>query len=43
MKSRLMLFSVLAVLATVALAGCGDHVIVDRDSSIPVRKGMTWA
>lgn len=38
-----MILSLLAVLATVALAGCDDHVIVDRDSSIPVRKGMTWA
>lgn len=43
MKSRLMIFSLLAILATVAMARCDDHVIVDRDTSIPVRKGMTWA
>ena len=43
MKSRLLLLSLLAVLATVALAGCDDHVIIDRDSSIAIRKGMTWA
>src|ERR1043166_2499539 len=42
-KPRLLLISLLAVLATVALAGCDDHVIVDRDSSIPIHKGMTWA
>ena len=42
MKSRLLLFTLLAVLAA-ALAGCDDHVIVDRDTSIPIRKGMTWA
>ena len=37
------MLSFLAVLAGGALAGCDDHVIVDRDSAIPVRKGMTWA
>jgi len=25
------------------LAGCDDHVVIDRDATIPVRKGMTWA
>jgi len=25
------------------LAGCDDHVVIDRDSTIPIRKGMTWA
>jgi hypothetical protein len=38
-----LLFSLLAVLAAVALAGCDDHVVIDRDSSIPIHKGMTWA
>jgi len=42
-KPRFFLFTLLAVLATVVLAGCDDHVIVDRDSSIPIHKGMTWA
>jgi Domain of unknown function (DUF4136) len=42
-KSRLLLFTLLAVPAAVALAGCDDHVIVDRDTSIPIRQGMTWA
>ena len=43
MKSHLLIFGFLAVLAGSALAGCDDHVVVDRDSSIPIRKGMTWA
>lgn len=43
MTSRLLLCSLLAVLAGGALSGCDDHVIVDRDSTIPIRKGMTWA
>jgi Domain of unknown function (DUF4136) len=38
-----LLFTLLTVLAAGALAGCDDHVIVDRDTSIPIRKGMTWA
>jgi len=25
------------------LAGCDDHVVIDRDATIAVRKGMTWA
>jgi hypothetical protein len=25
------------------LAGCDDHVVIDRDSTVPIRKGMTWA
>jgi hypothetical protein len=30
-------------LAAIGLAGCDDHVLVDRDASIPIRQGMTWA
>jgi len=43
LKSRLLMFSFLAVLAGGALAGCDDHVTVDRDAAIPIHKGMTWA
>ena len=25
------------------LVGCDDHVVIDRDSTIPIQKGMTWA
>jgi len=38
-----LLLGVLAAFAGLALAGCDDHVVIDRDSSIPIRKGMTWA
>ena len=43
MKARTMLLGVLAAAAGLALAGCDDHVVIDRDSSIAIRKGMTWA
>jgi len=33
----------LTFLAVLWFAGCDDHVVVDRDNAIPVRKGMTWA
>jgi hypothetical protein len=42
-KSRLVALTFLAVLAAIALAGCDDHVVVDRDTTVPVRKGMSWA
>lgn len=31
------------MLAGLGLAGCDDHVTFDRDSSISIHKGMTWA
>lgn len=43
MKSRWLALTFLAVLAGVGLAGCDDHVVIDRDTAAPVRKGMTWA
>ena len=43
MKSRLFALTFLVVLAAIVPAGCDDHVQVDRDASIPIRKGMTWA
>jgi Domain of unknown function (DUF4136) len=42
-RSRTLLWGVLAALAGLALAGCDDRVVVDRDASIPIRRGMTWA
>ena len=43
MKSRLLALTFLAVLTGIGLAGCDDHVVIDRDTAIPVHKGMTWA
>lgn len=31
------------LLGGLLLTGCDDHITVDRDPSVPVRKGMTWA
>jgi Domain of unknown function (DUF4136) len=31
------------VAGTVMLAGCNDHITVDRDPSIPIQRGQTWA
>jgi hypothetical protein len=42
-RSPVFALSFLALIAGLGLAGCDDHVIVDRDSSIPIHKGMTWA
>jgi Domain of unknown function (DUF4136) len=42
-RSRTLLLGVLAAFAGLALAGCDDRVAIDRDSSIPIRRGMTWA
>lgn len=43
MKSRVLVVMFWGVLLGIGLAGCDDHVVVDRDASVPVRKGMTWA
>lgn len=44
MKATQLSHGVLAVLlGGVFLAGCDDHITVDRDPSVSVRKGMTWA
>jgi hypothetical protein len=42
-KSRWLALTFLAVLGSIGLAGCDDHVVIDRDASIPIHKGMTWA
>jgi len=39
---RLLLVA-LAATTGLALAGCDDHVFYDRDSTIPIHRGMTWA
>lgn len=42
-RLRLFLLATLAAAAGFGLAGCDDHVFYDRDSSIPIHHGMTWA
>jgi hypothetical protein len=32
-----------AFVAGMGLSGCDDHVTIDRDPSVPIHKGMTWA
>lgn len=42
--SRMKVVLPLAVLAGAAvLAGCDEHIVVDRDPSVRVQHGMTWA
>src|SRR5215475_16106949 len=42
--SRMKAVLPLAVLAgAVVLAGCDEHIVVDRDPSVRVQHGMTWA
>ena len=40
-KSASLLLGVL--FAGLLFAGCNDHLTIDRDPSVTVRKGMTWA
>ncbi|HLZ11324.1 MAG TPA: DUF4136 domain-containing protein [Candidatus Acidoferrum sp.] len=42
-KGRAGLMGVLALVSMAFLAGCDEHVIVDRDPSVRVQRGMTWA
>lgn len=42
-RLNLLFLAVLTVGVGLALAGCDDRVYYDRDSSIPIRRGMTWA
>ena len=42
-KGRAGLLGVLALASVAFLAGCDEHVVVDRDPSVRVQRGMTWA
>jgi hypothetical protein len=42
-QPRLLMLAILAIGAGLGLSGCDDHVIVDRDATVAIRKGMTWA
>lgn len=37
------LMGVVALACATVLAGCDEHVVVDRDPSVRVQRGMTWA
>jgi hypothetical protein len=40
---RLLVLILIAVAAGMGLSGCDDHVVIDRDPSVPVHKSMSWA
>jgi Domain of unknown function (DUF4136) len=42
-QPRLLILALLATAAGLGLSGCDDHVTIDRDPSVPIHKGMTWA
>jgi hypothetical protein len=42
-KGRAGLLGVLALASVAILAGCDEHVVVDRDRGVEVQRGMTWA
>lgn len=42
-RPRLLRVGLLTAAAAFALAGCDDRVFYDRDFSVPVHRGMTWA
>ncbi len=42
-KIRAGLLGVVALACVAVLAGCDEHVVVDRDPSVRVQHGMTWA
>jgi len=37
------LLGLLALASVAFLAGCDERVVVDRDPSVRVQRGMTWA
>jgi hypothetical protein len=43
LKSRTFLPCVAVLACAAVFAGCDDHVVVDRDPSVRIQKGMTWA
>ncbi len=42
-RGRAGLLGVVALACAAILAGCDEHVVVDRDPSVRVQRGMTWA
>ena len=40
---RPLILALVAVAATLGFSGCDDHVTFDRDPTVPIHRGMTWA
>ncbi len=43
LRSRALLPCVTVLAGTAVLAGCDEHIVIDRDPGVRVQKGMTWA
>jgi hypothetical protein len=43
LRSRAFLPGVAVLACAAVFAGCDDHVVVDRDPSVRIQRGMTWA
>jgi len=43
LRSRAFLPCVAVLAGAALLAGCDEHIVVDRDPSVRIQKGMTWA
>jgi len=41
--SKALLPSAAVLASAVLLAGCDEHIVVDRDPSVRIQRGMTWA
>ena len=42
-KSRAGRMGIVALACAAVLAGCDEHVVVDRDPGVRIQRGMTWA
>jgi hypothetical protein len=42
-QPRLLILALMAMTAGLGLSGCDDHVTFDRDPSVSIHRGMTWA
>jgi hypothetical protein len=43
LRSKALLGCAALIACGVVMAGCDEHIVVDRDPSVRVQKGMTWA
>jgi len=43
LRSKALLPCVAVLAGAALLAGCDEHIVVDRDPSVRIQKGMTWA